>query len=246
MMAPRPSLLPVRALLLLGLAAAACVCAQDKPDAVTTSEADINQLTDDILAGIATYAKKQDITAINLPDVEQHFSTTVAWILSITGSIQLTGGSLTKFADVRRHDSSHLTFITRPTDAGELVLSTGIELPDIEASYDFVAKAGVVTQRGRIDVTVSGLKASTMVDMDMNALTLGMADLKVDDMGNIKVQVKDGVVGWLASAISNLVVSTIKTNVRKAIETKLPPIINELLAKLDIADMIKPHLKATL
>lgn len=46
--------------------------AQDKRH---SSEADINRLTDDILAGIATYANDKNLTSIDLPDVEQRFST---------------------------------------------------------------------------------------------------------------------------------------------------------------------------
>lgn len=51
----------------------------------------------------------------------------MAWILSITGSLNLTEGSVTQFQNVRRHQSSTLTFV-----GSELVLQTGVEIPQVE------------------------------------------------------------------------------------------------------------------
>ena len=47
-------------------------------------------------------------------------------------------------------------------------------------------------------------------------------------------------VGWLAAQIGNLVTKMIKSNLRQLVETKVPPIVNELLEKIDLASLLKP------
>lgn len=54
------------------------------------------------------------------------------------------------------------------------------------------------------------------------------------------MKVQDGVVGWLATAISNLVANLLKTDLKNIIETKIPPLVNELLEKLDLASLLQP------
>ncbi|XP_034257139.1 uncharacterized protein LOC117654544 [Thrips palmi] len=300
---------------------AAAVCAQDKLDKLdkrASADADIDRLTDDALAGIATFAKDTGLVSLNLPDVDQHFSTTVAWILSITGNLQLMNGLLTNFQTIHRFEDSLLTFIesTQADNPNELVLRVGIEIPEIDVRSVYplplflpntaglkivvggqnasrvlaastgrcpgTTRAGAVmccvfqaayartsTRRKRRDghaerqvamaTSVAWAVPPSAPPRQPPTLRASSIEAFISLYGNvglysrltsrfvfrcrkINVKVKDGVVGWLATFISNLVVGFVKNNVKNAIEHQLPSVINDILAKLDIADMIRPHL----
>lgn len=53
----------------------------------------------------------------------------------------------------------------------------------MQGTYDFSAKAGVVSQRGKIKLSVSGLTATTMVHMYTDTLKPYMVELKINDLG---------------------------------------------------------------
>lgn len=156
-------------------------------------QAQLGNLTDDVLAGLETYAKDHNMTSVDLPDVKQdftvvsivwvnsgkmshplfwggvvgcwvsggnygedlgwhlpnyggkrqfgtllilvRFSLQPLWILSLTGSVNLTEGSLLNYMELKRYKDSSLIFI--PT-RDHLVLQTGIAIPNIEVSETVV------------------------------------------------------------------------------------------------------------
>lgn len=54
------------------------------------------------------------------------------------------------------------------------------------------------------------------------------------------MQVQDGVVGWLVTAVANVVSAFMRQTLKATLEQQLPEAINNLLDSLDIPAMIRP------
>ncbi|KAK3920693.1 Epsin-1 [Frankliniella fusca] len=199
--------------------------------------ANINDLTDEVLRGITNYIVDNNMTVVKLPDVQQSFSVTLLWILSLSGTVNLTLGTVTDFAHVERDGDMQVTFLE---DARQVVAYMRVKISRLHAHYTFSTKTGVVKQQGELDVTVTGTKVYLMLNMFMNTLKPAVVDMKVEDLGKIDVGIKDGVLGWVASGVANIVVGSMRRTIRDAVEKQVPALINEFLDKIDIPAMIRP------
>lgn len=224
------------------MAVALCVLAAaagsraDGSDVRNVVKSDLRNITNEVLAGVYTYATENNLTSIALPDVQQDFSAAL-WILTLNGRIVLTKGALSNFQKIDQYKAATASF---DTDSKQLVAFAGVQLPKLKADYTFQVKLGAVKQKGHVTVSVDGTKAAAELAMSTDTLKPKLTELQVDQLGSIGVVITDGVLGWLATPIANLVALLLSDTIRNAVQGQLPALINEELDKLDIAGMLKP------
>ncbi|XP_014238201.1 uncharacterized protein LOC106659934 [Trichogramma pretiosum] len=200
-------------------------------DMTSNLQMTINRLVDLAVLEIVKKLRKENMEQINIPDLQQNFTTGSSW-WTTTGDFIAQRGTFEDLTTLSRTGDAKLSH-----DGFKFIASGSFGLSTANMAYKkYKLRYGIIKVNGKLsaDVEDAAITATASVDYNQKPCRVQLSDLRVSNVGKVKVKLTGlGPLNKLLSKLVSWITKKWTSEIVSLVEDKLRIIVAEHLNNFD-------------
>ncbi|XP_048514801.1 uncharacterized protein LOC125501826 [Athalia rosae] len=225
----------MKTFIILLLSVAAVSAAATNPSNAPVYEASLNEYIDNVIGTLQEYIRSNNIEPVSITNITQSFSEKPLWI-TYSGRLSLFDGGVTGLVTLRRYGDVELVYSNKV-----LIFTANLGVDRLMVNYNYQAKLLSIKSHGGASGTVKNIDATISFTLDLENYKVSLNTFNVNNVGKVSVKLTGNkVTDWLASIITNIVVSAIKDKAITTVEGKVSSGLTSVLENVNTVIAPRP------